>query len=75
VLRGWQEVALLQQQDRIIISMVGNKIRQRLLWQAWSSWRVRSLYGKTEKWEAAHVHNDGITWSIPVVFPPLFDDL
>lgn len=43
---GWQEQVLVQQQYDIIIEMWNNRWQQRLLWQAWTAWRV-SKYTQT----------------------------
>jgi hypothetical protein len=36
----WREAVLLRQQYGIIVRMVGSSVSKRLLWQAWTAWRV-----------------------------------
>jgi hypothetical protein len=36
----WREATLVRQQYGIIVRIVGSSVSKRLLWQAWSAWRV-----------------------------------
>jgi hypothetical protein len=39
----WRDAVLLKQQYGIIVRMVGSSVSKRLVWQAWTAWRVSEL--------------------------------